>query len=86
MARSTGSGAPSSRSDRFAFNSPPRSRIVVFRLVNLRKRTSIAGRGARGRSALYSSAKIWLKGSGTTGEPSTGSNRPGDSAEAAALL
>src|SRR5271168_1224681 len=56
MARKTLSGAPSSRSDRCTCTRPSRNRMVVFRLVKRRKRTSREGIGARGRRARYSSA------------------------------
>src|SRR5580700_4083891 len=56
MARRTLSGAPSSKSDRCTCTRPSRNRMVVFRLVKRRKRTSREGIGARGRRARYSSA------------------------------
>ena len=56
MARRTLSGAPSSRSDKCTCTRPSRNRMVVFRLVKRRKRTSRKGIGARGRRARYSSA------------------------------
>src|ERR1700761_8712938 len=56
MARKTLSGAPSSKSDKCTCIRPSRKRMVVFRLVKRRKRTSRTGIGARGRRARYSSA------------------------------
>src|ERR1700684_110136 len=55
MALRTLSGAPSKRSDRCTCTRPSRKRMVVFRLVKRRKRTSSEGMGARGRRARYSS-------------------------------
>ncbi len=55
MARSTLSGAPSSRSDRLTRILPSRRRMVVFSEVKRRKRMRMGGIGALGRRARYSS-------------------------------
>src|ERR1017187_7585039 len=61
MAWWTDSGACSSRSDSRTCSRPSRSRIVVFSDVNLRKRMSSGGMGARGRSSRYSRSKISVR-------------------------
>src|SRR5271156_3549438 len=55
IALKTLSGAPSNRSDKCTCTRPSRKRMVVFKLVKRRKRTSRKGMGARGRRARYSS-------------------------------
>src|ERR1700722_11460770 len=70
MARRTLSGAPSSKSDKCTCTRPSRNRIVVFRLVKRRKRTSRKGMGARGRRARYSSANNECNSEFTAFQPS----------------
>src|ERR1700743_3334439 len=70
MARKTLSGAPSNRSDKCTCTRPSRNRMVVFRLVKRRKRTSRAGIGARGRRARYSSANSKCNSEITAFKPS----------------
>src|SRR5580658_1998693 len=70
MARRTLSGAPSSKSDKCTCTRPSRNRIVVFRLVKRRKRTSRKGMGARGRRARYSSTNKDCNSGFTAFQPS----------------
>src|SRR5579859_5072204 len=70
MARKTLSGAPSSKSDKCTCIRPSRKRMVVFRLVKRRKRTSRTGIGARGRRARYSSANSKCNSGFTAFQPS----------------
>ena len=58
MAWWTVSGACSRRSERRIFRRLSRRRMVVLREVKRRKRMSIAGMGARGRSSRYSCSKM----------------------------
>src|ERR1700722_2455606 len=70
MALRTLSGAPSKRSDRCTCTRPSRKRMVVFRLVKRRKRTSSEGMGARGLRARYSSTNKVCNSGFTAFQPS----------------